>query len=63
MSPEFSQEKYQTVLGEHVCLNENKKDSRKKGSVPKINYSNFRKEIKCLWKDTFTRLVTFPTFL
>lgn len=48
MSPEFSQEKYQTVLGEHVCLNENKKDSRKKSSVPEINYSNFRKEIKCL---------------
>lgn len=46
---------------EECCLDENKKDSRKKGSVPEINYSNFRKAIKYLLKDTFTRLVTFPT--
>lgn len=63
MSPEFSQEKYQNVLGEHVCLEENKKDSRKKDSDPETNYSNFREEIKYLLKDAFTRLVTFPTFL
>lgn len=63
MSPEFSQEKYQNVLGEHVCLEENKKDSRKKDSDTETNYSNFREEIKYLLKDTFTRLVTFPTFL
>ena len=62
-SPETSQKKYQDVLGEHTGLDENKKESQKKVSVLEINYSNFRKEIKYLLKDTFIRQVTFPTVL
>lgn len=62
-SPETSQKKYQDVLGEHTGLDENKKDFQKKVSVPEINYSNLRKETKYLLKDTFIRLVAFPTVL